>query len=100
MTELNYTPEMEAELRELEPVNWHDCVEFGKKHDRKTRSVIAKVLQMQLEYIRKPVPTKKPHKVTKAELVTEIMKRLEMKEAPEGLEKATAGSLVKLLEAI
>ena len=100
MTEVNYTVEMEDELRNLEPVNWHDAKAFGEKHGKSTRSVIAKVLQMQLMYIRKPVPTKKPHKITKAELVAEIVNRLGIENKLDGLDKATAESLTSLLEAI
>lgn len=97
---VNYTNDMVTELTEMAPVTYAEAVEFGEKHGKSTRSVIAKVLSLNLDYIAKVVPTKKPHKVTKAELVAEISVRLGLEAPIDGLDKATARSLDKLVHAL
>jgi hypothetical protein len=99
MTEktVNYTPEMEAALTALAPVTYLEAEQFGLDNDKTTRSVISKVGHMGLDYLKKAVPAKKPHGVTKVELVAEISKRLDGADL-EGLEKAPAKSLKVLVD--
>jgi hypothetical protein len=100
MTEVNYTVLMEAALRELAPVTYLEAEAFGIEHGKSTRSVIAKVLQLDLDYIAKVVPAKKAHGVTKAELVIEISKRLGLEAPLDGLDKATVKALTTLVAAV
>jgi hypothetical protein len=99
MSELNYTVKVEAELAELAPVTYAEAVAYGVENGKSTRSVIAKVLQLNLDYIAKVVPTAKPHVATKAELVAEIAVRMGL-DTIDGLDKATAASLKVLVAAL
>jgi hypothetical protein len=100
MNEVNYSPELEAALRELAPVTYPEAVAFGIEHGKSTRSVISKVGHLGLDYLPKVVPAKKAHGVTKAELVAEISKRLGMEAPLEGLDKATVKALTTLVAAV
>lgn len=94
----NYTVKQEAALTEAAPVTYAQAVEFGKEFGKSTRSVIAKVLSLDLDYVAKPVEPKRPRGATKAELVAEIAAAVGLDKAElAGLDKATGVSLAKLL---
>ena len=99
MTDRNYTVVQEAELTSGAPWNYESAKAWGEANGKSGRSVVAKVLSLNLEYIRKPAPVKRPKDVTKAELVAEIATKLEVADLS-GLEKATVKALIDLLGAI
>jgi hypothetical protein len=100
MTEVNYTPELVVALTALSPVTYPEAVAFGAENGKSTRSVIAKVLSLNLDYLPKVVPSKRPKGVTKAELVAEIASRLKAEDGFPGLEKATMSALLNLVGAV
>jgi len=94
----NYTPEQEVALTEAAPVTYADAVAFGEEFGKSTRSVIAKVMSLDLEYVRKPEAPKRPKGETKVELVARVEDGLHVKQGVlNGLEKATAQALAALL---
>ena len=95
-----YTAKQEAALTSAAPVTYVEAAEFGVEFGKSTRSVIAKVKSLDLDYICKVIPAKKATGPTKAELVAEITVRLTRTAgAPNlvGLEKATVGALTTLV---
>jgi hypothetical protein len=101
---MSYTVEQEARLKEFGPISYEDAVALGEEFGKSTRSVIAKVKTFpEIDYIPKVVPAKRPKGATKAELVAEIENRLADKDGVPvlaGLQKATAQSLARLVEAL
>jgi len=95
---LNYTPDMEASLREAQPVDQAKAITLGKLLGKSPRSIIAKCKSMGLTYIVKATPVAKTARITKGDYVEAIAKALSM-DAVElvGLEKSTARSLSNLL---
>jgi len=67
-----YTKAQEARLIESAPISYDDAVALGVELGYSTRSVIAKTKSLELDYIPKPVPAKRPAVETKAELVEDI----------------------------
>lgn len=98
---VNYTPEQEAYLTENAPISYEMACDLAAEWGKKPRSVIAKVLQLGLEYVPKPKPQKKVSKGdTKAQLVSKIEAELDSADYFGGLEKATSSALVNLLGVI
>lgn len=98
-----YTKAQEDILKAAEPVTYLEAAEFAKDFGVSHRSVIAKVQQLDLIYIKKVVPAAKPTGPTKAELVAEIANRLADKDGVPvfaGLEKANASALKALVAAL
>lgn len=94
----NYSVEQEQTLIQSAPISYDDAVAFATEWGKTSRSVIAKVNQLGLEYIPKAKPSKKVSKGdTKAELVAKIEAALDAADMLAGLEKANAQSLVNLL---
>jgi len=94
-----YTSEQEARLIELGTVTYEMAVELGEEFEVSTRSIIAKVQSMDLEYVAKERAPKRPRGMTKSELVARIAESLEADaDSLSGLTKATAASLSRVLE--
>jgi len=95
----NYSAEQEAQIIAASPFDLAGAKALGEIMGKSYRSVIAKALSLQCDYITKPPPAKKVAAITKAELVSAISKNLDGIHLS-GLEKATAKSLVDLLDAV
>ena len=95
---LNYTPDMEAALKDAQPVDQAKAITLGKLLGKTPRSIISKCKSMGLTYIVKDTPVAKAARITKNDYVEAIAKALSM-DAVElvGLEKATVRSLSNLL---
>ena len=99
MTVPNYTALQMAEIKNAAPLNYEVASELGAKFGKKTRSVIAKAISMEVEYIAKPRATKSGEVVErKASIVNDIEKMLKVK-AP-SLVKATKADLVRVREVL
>jgi len=94
----NYSAEQEAAIKAAAPLNLEKAKALAEEFGKSWRSVVAKALSMEVEYISQPKPTKKPHQTTKAELVSAIEERLNTNLS--GLEKATGRALANLVEAL
>jgi len=99
---VNYTPQMENEIRELSPITYDIAVVLAEKFGKKLRSVIAKACSMEkVEYIARERVTKNGSTVVrKSEMVESIAKSLATDEDLTGLEKATKSSLDALMRSI
>ena len=94
---------LEALGKENGEITYADAVTLGVNLDKSTRSVIAKVLSLEIPYVPKPVPEPKAKGPTKAQLVAEVEARLSDEDfAPnlDGLEKANATALANLVAAL
>ena len=101
---VNYTPQMEKELRENSPITYDIAVVLAEKFGKKLRSVIAKSCSLEgVEYIARERVTKNGSQVIrKAEMVKAIEKALGSDQCEDltGLEKATKSSLDALMRSI
>jgi hypothetical protein len=99
---VNYTPKMENEIRELSPITYDIAVVLAEKFGKKLRSVIAKACSMEkVEYIARERVTKNGSTIVrKSEMVESIAKSLATDEDLTGLEKATKSSLDALMRSI
>ena len=99
---VNYTPKMENEIRELSPITYDIAVVLAEKFGKKLRSVIAKSCSLEgVEYIAKERVAKNGSAIVrKAEMVESIAKSLATDEDLSGLEKATKASLDALMRSI
>ena len=99
MTVPNYSEAQCAEIRSQEPLNFEKAAVLGAKMGKKTRSIIAKAISMEVEYIAKPRHTKNGETVErKLAIVNEIEKMLGTT-AP-SLVKATKADLVRVREVL
>ena len=81
-------------------ISYETAVEIADEIGKSVKSVIAKVKQLDLPYVPKPVPAAKPKGPTKAELVHDIEAHFGAKEGSmEGLTKATVAALENLISA-
>jgi hypothetical protein len=95
----NYTALQMAEIKERAPLNYEIASELGTKFGKKTRSVIAKAISMEVEYIAKPRHTKNGETVErKLAIVNDIEKML--KTTAPSLVKATKADLVRVREVL
>lgn len=99
---VNYTPEQVAMLHaEPTPITYARANELAEAMGKTAASVRAKILSEQIPYERKPTEPKRPTPETKAEIVAEIAKALDVKPATlRGLSKATVGALNELRDAL
>ena len=99
---VNYTPQMENELRENSPITYDIAVVLAEKFGKKLRSVIAKSCSLEgVEYIARERVTKNGSTIVrKSEMVESIAKSLATDEDLTGLEKATKSSLDALMRSI
>ena len=91
-----YTPVMEARIVSASPLNLEKATTLASEFGVTYRSVIAKAKSMGLEYIARPAPARKEPATRKDEYANalRIMTGLQL----EGIEKASAKSLVELTE--
>ena len=94
----NYTAEQVAALIDAAPVSYDDAVIFAAEWEKSPKSVIAKIKSLDLEYIPKAKPKKRPTQETKAQIVEDIQAMLEWELM--GLTRATTRSLLDLRGAI
>ena len=86
---------------EAGPISYEDAIRIGAEIGKSPKSVVAKVLSLELPYARKPEQPKRPKGMTKNDLVRTIEARMGVDfEKFNGLEKATAQALEKILEAL
>ena len=99
---VNYTPQMENEIRDNSPITYDIAVVLAEKFGKKLRSVIAKSCSLEgVEYIARERVTKNGSTVVrKSEMVESIAKSLATDEDLTGLEKATKSSLDALMRSI
>ena len=102
---LKYTPEQETELKVYEECTSHDereefILKFMVKHDKTSRSLIAKLAKMGIYKARPKMSTVTGEKAeTKEQMVGKIARNLGMKEDElEGLDKSPKLTLVRLLK--
>lgn len=96
----NYSAEQEAAIVAAAPLNLEKAKALADEFGKSWRSVVAKAVNLGLEYQAKEKPAKRPAKVTKAELVSAIENATGTDSPLRGLEKATMQSLVTLLGAV
>jgi hypothetical protein len=82
-----------------------ETAELDLFKDKSHQSIIAKVKNLDLEYIPKPAPRKKKVQATKVELVGRVQKLLNLDDSCpnhvlDGLEQSTRGALLKLINMI
>lgn len=94
----NYSVVQVAFLRDNAPWNLEKAKAFEEEVGHGWRSIIAKCGTEKIQYDAKPPPTKKVAKVTKAELVAMVAKRLDRDLS--GLEKAPAIAIVNLINGL
>ena len=93
-----YTKDQVARLTESAPISYEDAVALGTELGYSTRSVIAKTKSLELEYIPKAVPAKRPTPLTKSQVVDLIAYSTGAE--LDGLAGATLASLTVLLDAV
>jgi len=101
VTPPNYTEKQVAALIAAAPLDLASARAIVKTDlfkGKSYQSIIAKCKTEGIEYIKLAPPTKKPAKVTKAELVAMIAKRLDRN--LDGLEKATSKALLAVLNGV
>ena len=97
MTVPNYSKEQCEEIRSQEPLNFEKAAVLGAKMGKKTRSIIAKAISMEVEYIAKPRATKSGEPIVlKSTLVSEIESKMGV--SLPSLAKATKVDLTEMLE--
>jgi len=67
-----YSDKETARLKEFDSVTYDQAVALGVELGKSTKSVISKVQSLEIPYIRKPVPAKRPTPETKAQIVAQI----------------------------
>ena len=106
---VNYSPEMVSKMVEMAPLNLEKAKILAPKIGRSVRSIIAKAKREGIEYQSVKPVAKRVKGLTKAELVATIAEKLStlttgsaIRDAAdlEGLEKAPAVTLGKLLECL
>ena len=99
---MDYTKEMLATMRKAAPLNLETVKGFIAKDSAfklaSTQSIIAKAKAEGIDYIAKAPAAKRAKGATKAQIVSAIESKTNAKLG--GLEKATASSLGKLLDAL
>jgi len=97
MTVPNYSEAQCAEIRSQAPLNFEKAAVLGAKFGKKTRSIIAKAISMEVEYIAKPRATKSGEPIVlKSTLVSEIESKMGI--SLPSLAKATKVDLTEMLE--
>ena len=101
MSEVNYTPEMEAMIVAAAPLNLEKSKALAAQIGKSYRSVIAKAKSLGVDYEGKPKAAKRVAGQTKPQIVAAIAARVNLPaEKLEGLEKAPALVLGALLDAV
>jgi hypothetical protein len=97
--EVNYTSEMVSEMAALTPLNLEKAKALSIQLGRSVRSIIAKAKREGIDYVSVKPVAKRVKGLTKADLVKAISEKVGA-ESLEGLEKAPAITLGKLLECL
>jgi predicted peroxiredoxin len=95
---VNYSPEMVSKMRDLAPLNLEKAKTLAPVLERSVRSIIAKAKREGIEYVSVKPVAKRVKGLTKADLVKAISTKVGAD--LEGLEKAPAVTLGKLLECL
>ncbi len=95
---VNYSPEMVSEMREMAPLNLEKAKLLAPLLGRSVRSIIAKAKREGIEYVSVKPVAKRVKGLTKADLVKSIS--VKVGADLEGLEKAPAVTLGRLLECL
>tara|TARA_B100000953_G_scaffold219471_1_gene181522 strand:+ start:334 stop:672 length:339 start_codon:yes stop_codon:yes gene_type:complete len=95
---VNYSPEMVSQMVEMAPLNLEKAKKLSPKIGRSVRSIIAKAKREGIEYQSVKPVAKRVKGLTKADLVKAISSKVGTD--LEGLEKAPAVTLGKLLECL
>ena len=95
----NYTATQMAEIKNAAPLNYEIASELGTKFGKKTRSVIAKAISMEVEYIAKPRHTKNGETVERKLAIVNDIEKMLGTTAP-SLVKATKADLVRVREVL
>ena len=96
---VNYTPEMVSEMAALTPLNLEKAKALSVLLNRSVRSIIAKAKREGIDYVSVKPVAKRVKGQTKAELVAVIASKVGA-DSLEGLEKAPAVTLGRLLECL
>lgn len=94
----NYSKEQVQILIDSAPFDWDKAKELAEQFGKSPQSIVSKALSLELDYIRKPKPTKKVSKLTKAQLVEQIESKIDRK--LDGLDKTTTRVLLDLINGI
>ena len=93
----NYSAEQEARIVECAPLNLEIAKQLATELGKTYRSIIAKALSLGVDYVSKPPVAKREAVETKAEIVADIAKQLDVNLS--GLDKATVKALCTLRSA-
>ncbi len=93
-----YTPQMEAKMREMAPLDKEKAKILAVDFGFALRSVITKAQTMNIEYI--GISREPSKRISKREIVKQIEEHLKLKEELNSLERANTPHLTKLLDAI
>ena len=96
---VNYTSEMVSEMAAQTPLNLEKAKALSVQLNRSVRSIIAKAKREGIDYVSVKPVAKRVKGKTKAELVAVIASKVGA-DSLEGLEKAPAVTLGKLLECL
>ena len=96
---VNYTPEMVSEMAAQTPLNLEKAQALSIQLGRSVRSIIAKPKREGIDYVSVKPVAKRVKGKTKAELVAVIAEKVGA-DSLEGLEKAPAVTLGRLLECL
>ena len=99
----NYSAEQIALITAQSPMDFEQARILGLSFEpvKSARSIVAKIKSLELDYICKPAPVKKPKPITKSELVDQIAENMEVDSGLfAGLEKATVSALNNLLDCV
>ena len=95
---VNYSPEMVSKMRDMAPLNLEKAKILSPLLERSVRSIIAKAKREGIEYVSVKPVAKRVKGLTKADLVKSISEKVGTD--LEGLEKAPAVTLGRLLECL
>ena len=95
---VNYSPEMVSQMRDMAPLNLEKAKMLAPVLERSVRSIIAKAKREGIEYVSVKPVAKRVKGLTKADLVKTISEKVGAD--LEGLEKAPAVTLGRLLECL
>ena len=96
---VNYTPEMVSEMAAQTPLNLEKAKALSIQLNRSVRSIIAKAKREGIDYVSVKPVAKRVKGKTKAESVAVIASKVGA-DSLEGLEKAPAVTLGRLLECL
>lgn len=93
---MSYTKEQTVRLQSFESISYDQAVTLAVEFGVSTQSVISKVKSLEIDYIKKAVPAKRPTVLTKAQLVDLISAQYPVGVDLSGLVGATLAGLNNL----